>query len=324
MFAAADWGVVETADGVVEIAISDASFAGVCRTLNDGFTAVEQDAIRALFLPAGMLPTMADYLEADSLANLVTRPRAAELVDVLDGGGLTAAFQPIVDAHTLAVYAHEGLLRVRPGVPFAGPLDIFTIARRADMLPQVDLAARRTIIAEASRVPFAGKLFINFSPSAIYDAGTCLRTTMEALDVLAIPHDRVVFEVVESDEVNDVGHLTSIMNAYRRAGFSVALDDLGSGFASLNLLHALRPDYVKLDIALVRDVHRDSFKAMLASKLIEAAVELGLTVIAEGIEVREELDWLRDHGAHLAQGFLIARPGPDPVATVGRPDLVRA
>ena len=324
MLAKTDWTVREGTRGVFEIAISEDAFAGVCRGLNDAFTAVEQDGIRALFVPAGTEPAMADYLEADSLANIVARPRAAELIDVLDSGGLTAAFQPIVDATTLAVYAHEGLLRVRPGVPFDGPLDIFTIARRADMLPQVDLAARRTIITEAARTPFAGKLFINFSPSAIYDAGTCLRTTMEALDDIGIPHDRVVFEVVESDEVNDLGHLTSIMNAYRRAGFSVALDDLGSGFASLNLLHALRPDYVKLDIALVRDVHRDPFKAMLAAKLIEAAVELGLTVIAEGIEERGELDWLRDHGAHLVQGFLIARPGPDPIAAIDRPERIRA
>jgi EAL domain-containing protein (putative c-di-GMP-specific phosphodiesterase class I) len=128
-----------------------------------------------------------------------------------------------------------------------------------------------------------------------------------------------VFEVVESDEVTDVKHLLSTLDFYRRAGFRVALDDVGAGFASLNLLHALKPDFIKLDLELVRDVHREPFKAMLAAKLIEAGVALGIGVIAEGVETQSEWEWLREHGATYTQGYYVARPH----ATIRRETVIR-
>lgn len=106
---------------------------------------------------------------------------------------------------------------------------------------------------------------------------------------------------------------------YRAAGFKVALDDLGAGFSSLNLLQALRPDFVKLDIALVTGIDRDPFKAVLAGKLIEAARAFDMLVVAEGVETEAEYHWLRDHGAHLWQGFYFARPAAVPTRTIAVP-----
>jgi EAL domain-containing protein (putative c-di-GMP-specific phosphodiesterase class I) len=114
--------------------------------------------------------------------------------------------------------------------------------------------------------------------------------------------------------VEDPGYLLEILRQYRQAGFRVALDDLGSGFSSLNLLHALRPDFVKLDMALVRDVDSDPFKATLASKIIEAARDLNMGVVAEGIETEAEFRWMRENGATLLQGFYLARPHAVPAA----------
>ncbi len=217
------------------------------------------------------------------------------------------------------MYAYEGLLRTTPGAPLATVGEIFAVARDADMLPHTDLAARRTVIARAAETGITAKLFINFCPSAIYDPKSCLRSTIEALDAFGFAHDNVVFEVVESDEIEDSGYLLDILKSYRQAGFKVALDDLGSGFSSLNLLHVLRPDYVKLDIALVRDIDRDPFKAMLGGKIIEAARALDMSVVAEGIETESEFKWLRDNGANLLQGFYLARPAAEPVKAITLP-----
>ncbi len=98
----------------------------------------------------------------------------------------------------------------------------------------------------------------------------------------------------------------------------MALDDLGAGYSSLNLLASLRPDFVKLDVGLVRDVDRDPYRTAIAAKLLDLAKDLGVIVVAEGVETEEQWRWLVAHGADLAQGFFFARPAsPPPVpATV--------
>jgi EAL domain-containing protein (putative c-di-GMP-specific phosphodiesterase class I) len=289
-----------------------------CATLEAAYTQVERDTIRAMFVAGNGEPQIGDFLDADSLTRVSARSRANLLVDTIEGH-FASAFQPIVAASSLEIFGYEGLLRTTPGAPLTSPGDIFHIARNADLLPQTDLAARRTMIANAARAGIKQHLFVNFMPSSIYDPKSCLRQTIAAADGFGIPHDHIVFEVVESDEVEDPSYLLDILRSYRQAGFQVALDDLGSGFASLNLLHMLRPDFIKLDIALVHGIEADPFKAMLAAKIIEAAHELEMTVIAEGIETEAEYRWMRDNGAHLLQGFYLARPDAVPASVVTLP-----
>jgi EAL domain-containing protein (putative c-di-GMP-specific phosphodiesterase class I) len=303
----AGW-MTEEAGDVFVVDVPTDGLSAIAREMREGYTSVERASIRALFVKHGHIPDMRDYLEADSLQKVIARSRLDDVTAVIDGGNLAAAFHPIVDATTLEIFAHEGLIRLPPGSAIAGPGDLFSIARETDTLPNVDLAARRTIISAAAAQSYGKNLFVNFMPSSIYDAATCLRSTIALLDDLGFDHGRIVFEVVESDEIVDVPHLIRTLDAYRAAGFRVALDDLGAGFASLNLLHMLRPDFIKLDLELVRDVDRDAFKGMLAGKLIEAARELGMGVIAEGVERAGEWEWLRDHGATFVQGYLFGRP----------------
>jgi EAL domain-containing protein (putative c-di-GMP-specific phosphodiesterase class I) len=304
------WDVRES-NGVAAIEVPAGGLIPYSRAFLERFTSVERESIRALFVGHGSEPAMGDYLDADTLQRFIASSRLDDVACALRGNMLSAAFQPICDTETLAIFAHEGLVRLSPESGIAGPADLFRIARDTDTLPVADLAARRTIISAAAAQAFRGNLFINFMPSSIYDASSCLRSTIALLDELEVAHDRVVFEVVESDEVVDVPHLLSTLDFYRRAGFRVALDDVGAGFASLNLLHALKPDFIKLDLELVRDVDRDPFKAMLASKLIEAGRGLGIGVIAEGVETKAEWSWLRDQGATYVQGFYFARPAHD-------------
>ena len=151
---------------------------------------------------------------------------------------------------------------------------------------------------------------VNFTPSAIYHPAFCLRSTSEAARESGIDPQRIVFEVVECDEVRDVDHLLTILNVYRSVVFRVALDDLGAGYGSLNLLHGLQPDLVKLDVGLVRDVECDPIKATIAAKLLEAAAALDVATVAKGVETESEWAWFREHGATYQQGYLSPdRPG---------------
>lgn len=116
-----------------------------------------------------------------------------------------------------------------------------------------------------------------------------------------------------TESQGDTAHLTNILRFYREAGFRVALDDLGSGYASLNRLSELRPDYVKLDMQLIRGVDQDPFKATIADRLLSMARDLGVQTVMEGVETVNELRWAQDHRADFVQGYLLARPGNPPL-----------
>ncbi len=269
---------------------------------------------QALFTTDPAAPALTVFPQVTPLKRFIGQVQSGWLLDLMREQRLTCHFQPIVHAAAPdEVFAHEALLRgiVRDGAHIsAGP--ILDLARDAGLLFQLDLLARRTAIREAATREIGGKIFINFNPTAIYDPVFCLRSTVVAIDAAGIARDRIVFEVTESDRTRDLGHLQRILHYYRDAGFEVALDDFGSGYSSLNLLHQLRPDYLKLDIDLIRDVHHNSYKALIAQKILEAAGELGLRTVAEGIEVPEELAWAHQHGADYVQGYLLGRPAEYP------------
>lgn len=273
-------------------------------------SSAEQDAIRAVVIDADRDPTPADYLRADSLTRLAARYKNQWLIEAIQHGDPTSFFQPIFEAKSDRVYAYEALLRVPHDGGYVGPGEAFRVAGDQDLSQYLDRVARETAIASASRAGIRENIFINFLPSAIYDPRTCLASTVAALESYGIESNRIVFEVVESDRIHDPAHLRTIVDYYREKGFRVALDDLGSGYSSFTLVNELHPDFVKLDMALVQDVDRDPYKSVLAARLIDAVRELGIRVIAEGIEREEELAWAREHGVDFVQGYLLGRPAP--------------
>jgi EAL domain-containing protein (putative c-di-GMP-specific phosphodiesterase class I) len=277
-------------------------------------TAEEGRATRVLFKTGEGEPDMADYPRVGTLQQFLSMARAGWLVDMLAERRITTHFQPIVHARdTGRIYAQEALVRgLEPDGTLVSPGRMMGVARDAELLFQLDLAARLSAIREAVRHGLDVPVFINFTPSAIYDPAFCLRSTVAAITEARIPAHHVVFEVIESDHAPDASHLLSIIDYYRRAGFRVALDDLGAGHSSLNLLHQLRPDIVKLDMALVRHIHQDPYKASITRKLLEIAQQLGIHTVAEGIETPEELRWVRDHGVDYVQGYLVSRPQSPP------------
>ncbi|MZP42629.1 EAL domain-containing protein [Heliobacterium gestii] len=269
---------------------------------------------RALLLPRGQNPTIQELLQVQPLYRLVSRIQGDWLIEILKENRITTFFQPIVHCHEPErIFAYECLLRGKDrdgGILYPGR--IFDVARDADLLFQLDRIARIRAIEEATRHGIPSNLFINFNPSSVYDPTTCLRTTIEAVHDAGIPPERVVFEVVESEQINDVKHLAKILDHYRNAGFQVALDDLGAGYSSLNVLTHLRPDFVKLDLELVRDVDKDAYKGEITMKLLELSQRLQVKTIAEGIERPEEWRWLKSHGADYGQGYLFAKPACPP------------
>ncbi len=301
---------------VVPVGARDDVIALLERTLS----ASERGDCKVLLLAAGEAPTLDKMSSVQTLDAWIAKARSGWLTEMLQQDSFYAEFQPIVlAAAPTKVFAYECLLRGRDADGKSVPPGlIFETARSAELLFQVDRAARLTAIRDASRQGVTTPIFINFNPTSIYDPAFCLRTTIKAIKEAGISADRIVFEIVESDAVRDTDHLLNIVTFYRQQGFRIALDDLGAGYGSLNLLTLLKPDFVKFDRELTRGVDADPYKQKVFVKLVEMASELGIHTLAEGVETEGEYRWLAAQGVEYLQGYFFARPAsPPPVPAPG-------
>jgi EAL domain-containing protein (putative c-di-GMP-specific phosphodiesterase class I) len=223
-------------------------------------------------------------------------------------------FQPILRLTPWGeeFYGYECLMRAEVAGQSVSPVEILDLARGTGLLFQLDLAARRSSLIAAQEQRVAQMIFVNFSPNSIYNPQTCLDSTVRQVDALGLDRRQVVFEITEGERLPKMAHLRRIVDYYHDQGFGVALDDVGSGYSSLNVLLELRPDYAKLDMGLTRGVHTDPSRALVTGKLLETLQGLGIASVAEGVETAEELEWMRSHGADFVQGYYFARPSPLP------------
>ncbi len=229
------------------------------------------------------------------------------------------AFQPIVDPLSGATFAYEALVRGLNGEGAGSVLGTVTDTNRyafdqAARVRAIELAAQLDLPRKAANVS------INFMPNAVYTPEACIRTTLETASRVNFPINSIIFELTEGEAVADAGHLTRIVESYRKMGFKTAIDDFGAGYSGLNLLARFQPDLVKLDMALVRDIDTIRTKRVIVAGIMQICNDLGITVIGEGIETPEESAALIDLGISLQQGYYFARPGfemlPNPVMPV--------
>ncbi len=214
------------------------------------------------------------------------------------------AFQPVVDVAARKIYAYEALVRGPNGESAGSVLGQVTDSNRYAF----DQACRVKAIETAARLGLDRRLNINFMPNAVYHPEACLRLTLMAALEHGFPLDLITFEFTEDERIMDRAHLKSIIETYKRSGFQTALDDFGAGYAGLSLLADFQPDTIKIDRCLVDRIDTDKPRQAVIAGVLTTAGLLGLDVVAEGVERREELETLRELGVHRFQGFLFARP----------------
>nr|WKF55662.1 Blue light- and temperature-regulated antirepressor BluF [Paraburkholderia busanensis] len=145
-------------------------------------------------------------------------------------------------------------------------------------------------------------------PNAVYQPAACIRNTLEAADKYGFPPHRIIFETVESENIVERAHLVQIFRAYRSFGFQTAIDDFGAGYSGLTLLADFQPDLVKIDMALIRGIDVNEVRQRIVGGVLKICNDLGVRVIAEGIETAGERDFLAGAGVKLMQGYLFAKP----------------
>lgn len=221
---------------------------------------------------------------------------------------IAMAFQPIVDVETGLPFAYEALVRGSEGQGAASVLSGVTPANRYAFDQQCRVAAIEGAVA-AGILRTDARLSINFLPNAVYSPVACIQLTLSTARATGLPTERLIFEFTENEQMGDVEHVRTIVDAYRRMGFATALDDFGAGHAGLGLLAQFQTDMLKLDMDLIRGIDVSVPRRLIVEGMVRIATSLGVTIIVEGVETMEEYAVLRTIGVRYMQGFLFARPG---------------
>ena len=307
----ADAAVVQRAPGLLEVQTSDPS--ALLTHVRHNLSIIEADEIRAVVVadddPDALLLAA---LTAPTLTQSSARVEHADLLPLLEHEteAFHSVYQPIVtlqDGATNAVIGYEALLRATTPDGPVMPDQMFTAAAQAGWLHVLDRVGRTSALRGAASWLGEAQLFVNFVPTAIYRPEVCLRTTEQAAEQAGLRLEQLVFEVTESEQIADISHLSDVFDYYRERGCKVALDDLGSGFSSLNKLVLLRPDVVKLDKELVQALPDPVSRAVIAA-IVQMTHSYGGQVLAECVETAEQAQAAVDLGVDLGQGWLFGRP----------------
>lgn len=253
-----------------------------------------------------------------SIQHLYERLCHPEMDELIHYGNFDAHLQPIIKMDENRIFGYESLLRTKD--MSVNPGALFFYASRSGLQSMLDQKARRIAVkAKSDHLKKGQKIFINFLPSTIYVPEFCLKHTFQIVEEFNIDPSDLVFEVVETEKITDVDHLKSILDTYKASGMQVALDDVGTGYSTLEMLRLLQPDYLKIDRSYVKNCHKDTSNQAFLYKVMERADQLGIQVLAEGIETEEEWHWLRQLGVDYGQGYFIGKPRPIPERELSLP-----
>lgn len=237
------------------------------------------------------------------------------LVSLLRERRIETWFQPVFTSEKLELWGYECLMRGRDeNGELIMPNQILDWAQQERLTFMLDRICRETHIENAGNALHGRnvRVLINFLPTAIYEPSFCLRTTTNAAEKSGLTPAQIIFEVVESEQVDDCEHLASVLGYYRRAGFGVALDDVGSGYSGLMMLADLVPDLIKIDRALVVKAVTSKMHSGICRALCTLAHDAGKLALAEGVETIEQWQTLAELGADLFQGYLFGKPAAQP------------
>ncbi|MFJ2428116.1 bifunctional diguanylate cyclase/phosphodiesterase [Pseudomonas sp. NPDC087804] len=243
---------------------------------------------------------------------MTTTEQLSALSSILTQSGLHSLFQPIICLSERRILGYEALTRGPSNSPLHSPIALFAVARQAGRLSELEIACRQSACRRFNEQQLPGKLFLNVSPESLLEAAHQPGRTLQLLQDFGIPPSQVVIELTEQTPIDDFQLLQTALHHYRAMGFSIALDDLGAGYSSLRLWSELRPDYLKIDRHFIDGIHQDALKREFVGSILQIAKASRAQVIAEGIELPEELAVLTEMGVDLVQGYLLGRPQEHP------------
>ncbi|MBA4370164.1 MAG: hypothetical protein C0418_01110 [Coriobacteriaceae bacterium] len=236
--------------------------------------------------------------------------RKRRLRAIIDSEQISTLVHPVIDLADMSVVGYEALSRGPEGGEFERPDKLFDAAYDADLVFRLERLCRKKALQAARTMPDRRLMFINIEPEAVADPE--LRDVMfgSVLSEAGLDPQQIVLEITERTAIDDFRTFRATLEHLRAMGFAVAVDDAGAGYGSLQVLAEVRPEWLKIDMSLVRGVDTDEVRSHLVESIVMFAQRIGVKLVAEGIETEGELRRIRELGVGYAQGFLFAKPSP--------------
>ena len=250
-------------------------------------------------------------------------PASRQLHRVLEERALATVFQPIIGFREGRIVGYEALVRGARGSPLQSPAELFAAAAEEGLAVELNLLCIEQMLRAFAASELEGLLFLNVSPQLIVQRAHDQQRAAQFMRRIGLAAERVVIELTEDYPTADFARVHESLMLYRSLGFSIAIDDLGEGFASLRLWSELRPEYVKADKHFVTGIADDPVKVQFLRAIQGIAESCGSLVIAEGIENAADFKVVKDIGIACGQGYFIGRPAEKP-ATELPPEARRA
>ena len=238
--------------------------------------------------------------------------RHIALQKIISQNSILILFQPIVYLDNLRVLGYEALSRGPEDSGFEGTEILFTFAESTNMLLDLERLCRKNALRAAQSLNISHKLFLNSSAKALQDKDFTADQLAEYVSELGLHQDGIVLEITERVAIQEWVAFKKILRQFRNHGFQIAIDDMGAGYSSLQAIAELEPDYLKFDVSLVRNIQENLIKKGLLETLVSLSSKINASVIAEGIEEKEEYEVLRSLGVQLGQGYYFASPSIQP------------
>lgn len=240
--------------------------------------------------------------------------RQEALEYIISNKQIKTVFQPIISLRDGRVMGHEALSRITCDSEINNPEMLFSIAGEYNRLWDLELLCRTKALEAAYKFmvpPYSKMLFINVNPNILHDVNFKKGFTSDFLMQFHIEPQNVIFEITERNVILDMGGFLSTIDHYRSQDYKIAIDDAGAGYSGLNLISDVNPNYIKLDMKLIRDINKDNLKYALVKGMVELSKASDINLIAEGIETKEELETLISLGVQFGQGYFIQKPSSE-------------
>lgn len=266
-----------------------------CESGDEGFGEINDDSLSAARVLASFIGRQIER----TIAGVDAYSQARELIQsVIDNGDFDIVYQPIVVTNNGEVIGHECLTRFR-AIPYQSPDKWFDMALAVGMQAELEMA----VIHKALEVlpSIGGYLSVNISPSTILQRDL-------AKEFEGLPLDRMVLEITEHSAIDNYEEIEEALSGLRGQGLHLAIDDAGSGYASLRHILMLKPDMVKIDQSITRDIDSDSGRQAMAGAFRGFAARIGCSLVAEGVESKSERDALEFLGIPHCQGYHFSKP----------------
>ncbi|HCT65448.1 MAG TPA: GGDEF domain-containing protein [Lachnospiraceae bacterium] len=231
-----------------------------------------------------------------------------QFFDILNNKKISPRYQPIVSLKSGEIYGYEALSRITLENCCFNTEQMFQIARNLKKIWELEKICRTLSLKNAAGKPKDKKLFLNVDANIIHDEEFQNGITLKRLQEYSLSPEDIIFEITERSAIEDLKTFQESVSHYKSQHFKIAIDDVGSGYSGLNRICALSPSLLKIDMAIIRDIDKDSIKQALVMGILRFCQDTNINLVAEGIETKEELKTIIELGVCYGQGYHIAKP----------------